>query len=80
MSLTVICSHLPPLRLQRWLRDIFLMAQPPILSEEGNAPFGQFIHTFPVCAFSERDHFLNGANTPPSQGGECARHQQLRRI
>src|SRR5213594_2166234 len=26
----------PRLRLIRWLRSIFLMAQPPLLSEEGN--------------------------------------------
>jgi len=30
----------------RRLRSIFLMAQPPLLSEEGKHPFLQFIHTF----------------------------------
>src|SRR6266850_5706372 len=30
----------------RRLRSIFLMAQPPLLSEEGNALSLQFIHTF----------------------------------
>ena len=29
----------------------------------------------PVCAISDRDHFLNGAATPPSQGGEYTRSQ-----
>jgi len=30
------CERPPRLRLQTWLRRIFLMAQPPLLSEEGN--------------------------------------------
>src|SRR2546422_11761561 len=30
----------------RRLRSIFLMAQPPLLSEEGNTLSWQFIHTF----------------------------------
>ena len=30
----------------RRLRSIFLMAQPPLLSEEGNTLSWQFVHTF----------------------------------
>src|SRR5712691_994902 len=33
----------PRLRLLRWLRGIFLMAQPPLLFEQGNT-LGEFIH------------------------------------
>ena len=32
----------------------------------------------PGRAFSERDHFLDGAATPPLQGGECSRPQFIR--
>jgi hypothetical protein len=31
----------------------------------------------PARALSERDHFINGADTPPSQGGEDARPQLI---
>ena len=36
----------PLLGEEGWLRSIFLMAQPPLLSEEGNALPWQFIYTF----------------------------------
>src|SRR6267142_2419303 len=36
----------------RRLRSIFLMAQPPLLSEEGNTLSWQFIHTFYERRFS----------------------------
>src|SRR5882672_11481319 len=46
----------------RWLRSIFLMAQPPLLSEEGNT-LGQFIHTFvSACSRNSRLDFYETTN------------------
>ena len=36
----------PRLRRVRWLRAILLMAQPPLLTQEGNRRALQFIHSF----------------------------------
>jgi hypothetical protein len=39
-------SDHPVCAFQRWLRGILLMAQPPLLFQEGNTQTRQFIHTF----------------------------------
>jgi hypothetical protein len=39
-----------------WLRDFFLMAQPPLLCKEGNIAYpSQFVHTF--IAFAKPDFY-----------------------
>src|SRR6267142_2966607 len=56
----------------RRLRSIFLMAQPPLLSEEGNTLSWQFIHPFIERRYSThstvsgRLGLTSNANTPPS--------------
>src|SRR5438128_1176972 len=66
-TFTIMTTPSAPLRR---LRAFFLLAQPPLLSQEGNTLSCQFIHTFPVCAFKGGCLFLNGAATPPVPGGE----------
>src|SRR6266403_1690851 len=46
-TFTIMTTPSAPLRR---LRVFFLLAQPPLLFQEGNALSWQFIHTFPVCA------------------------------
>src|SRR5690242_13624754 len=48
--LKVTVAEPPRLRLQRWLRGLFLVAQPPLLTQEGSFVHArmvrEFIHTF----------------------------------
>jgi hypothetical protein len=51
----------PRLRPLRLLRDIFLMAQPPLLEKEGNKP---------DSAVFEPQHFLRRSNTQPTSAAK----------
>src|SRR5437899_10941697 len=57
----------------RRLRSIFLMAQPPLLSEEGNTLSCNSFTPSPSAPLRNGIFFLDGAATPPVPGGEYPR-------
>src|SRR2546425_3282061 len=66
-TFTIMTTPSAPLRR---LRVFFLLAQPPLLFQEGNALSWQFIHTFPVCGASVASLlFIDAAATPPHEEG-----------
>jgi hypothetical protein len=61
------------------------VAKPPCLGADGvvmnesrSAPFGFVeLDNHPACAAKEREHFLDGAATPPWKGGESSLPPQI---
>ena len=65
---TFIIMTTPSAPLRR-LRIFFLLAQPPLLFQEGNTLSWQFIHTFVVAGFSPRSAFAQERGVQETNAG-----------